>query len=541
MEQRPAESILAPTEVDPSGLDPSSVEEARRQIDALAAWTAALQDSPQPAAAMDEIYRSAHALKVEIDDMHLASTSRLARLVQDTVRALRSGRVPMSAPVAGLLESAARAAGESFEAYVSGRADAGAAENASAMLEGLLSLSPMAAAVRPAGDAGTAALVKVELRRIEAAEQAAGDSSAAAVALSGMALDAASVADAFRSMRDRQESLAKELLEALPDALSAVARGAPPTTLAGELARRVTALGAASADLEDSLLRFAGRVRDSAQSGTRAASRCADALQRLRLVRLETVFDGFAKSAARLAGQHAEITAEAGGLEIDSAAAGLVETTLRQCLRASIETPPGEALRIRVDARAEEEDVLITLLLEGNVRANTVAEEELAGLQTRLEKNGVSLIIESQRGARAVFSMSFQQLRSLRVTEGFMIGRAKETTYAIPVASIVKLIDARSMPPALKRGKDKLILVRLGAARTAHSGVLVREAGGKTVLLFDTLEGEEWLVAGPASDGSRAALRGDGSAARVLDVASFLSARRPRKRSATKKPRKEKR
>jgi chemotaxis protein histidine kinase CheA len=545
-DQHYAEPSSVPAAPGATGLDPVSVEEARRQVKLLLESLASLRDSPRQGAVMDEVYRAAHSLKSEVDEARFEQVARIARLIQEIVRAVRAERVPVTDALGDALASAARAAGESLEATVAGAPDPGSAAAVAGQLAAFLAGSPAGGSSQRAEGAMPITFARVDRGRMEAAEQAARDAFAAAADFSVAAGDVAAVRAAFQSMRESQERSQKDLLDALPEALANVARGAPPTTLAGELARRISAMGTAAAQFEESLARFSGRVRDAARSGSRAASLCGDALRRIRTVALSTAFAGFPKLVRRLAGR-LSVTIDAavapGEIEIDASWAELAETAFGQCLRASLaprgrsaaKNGRGRTFLATVDARKESGIVVMRLVLEGNVPSEESLEAKLSPLSTRLKKRNVVLGIESRRGAQATFSLSFSETAiAAELPRSYVVGRTGDVTYAIPAASVERLIDAT---PSSARGGQKLSFVKVGDSSTAKAGALVREGRGKTVLLFDSLEGEESLYATSMSTEdstvfgvSSAATRADGSVALVLDVASFLSSRHARKR-----------
>jgi chemotaxis protein histidine kinase CheA len=549
----PSPGLAAPGS---SGLEPASVEEAQRQVGLLLESLSSLHDSPRQAAVMDEIYRAAHSLKTEIDETHFAQVVRIARLIQETVRAVRAERVSVTEALGDALLSAVRAAEESLTAVVAGAPDPGTAASVAEHLAVFLA-SSSARGTLGARAAAPTAFARVSMGRIEAAGHAARDAFVASDGFSLAAGDAAAVLAAFQSMRKSQERSQKELLDALPEALAMVARGAPPTTLAGDLARRISALGTAAAQFEGSLARFAGRVRDAAESGIRTASLCGDALRRIKKVSLSEAFGGFPKLVRRLASRLSvsiDAEVEPGEMEIDVSTANLAETALRQCLRLSLapsgRSPAksgrrgGRTFLAKVDAQAEEGRVSIRLLLEGNVPSEKTLEPGLSPLKARLQRRDAILSFESQQGAQATFTLSFPQTAAdAEPPRSYVVGKAGEVTYAIPVTSVDRLIDRTS----LSAGGKKLSFIKVGDSTAARAGALVREGSGRTVLLFDSLEGEESLNPTSISEDARisgvssSARRADGSVALVLDVASFLSSRRSRRRSPKTSPRKPRR
>jgi chemotaxis protein histidine kinase CheA len=88
----------------------------------------------------------------------------------------------------------------------------------------------------------------------------------------------------------------------------------------------------------------------------------------------------------------------------------------------------------------------------------------------------------------------------------------------------------------------------MGGTEAPHAGVVVRAGGQKAVLLFEKLEGEERLSSTPieytkaqAPGIVAAAARADGSVALIIDVASYVSAKRAEISAGTSRARKRKR
>ena len=71
-----------------------SLDEARRLLTFLAESTDSLRHTNDAGSLPDETYRAAHSLKGELDQAGIPGVVRIARLVQDVVRAVRAGRIP---------------------------------------------------------------------------------------------------------------------------------------------------------------------------------------------------------------------------------------------------------------------------------------------------------------------------------------------------------------------------------------------------------------------------------------------------------------
>ena len=72
-------------------LGEDTAENARQQLSLLEKSLGSAREPAETAALLDEAYRAAHSLKSAVDSRRMPNVDRLARRVQDVVRATRSG------------------------------------------------------------------------------------------------------------------------------------------------------------------------------------------------------------------------------------------------------------------------------------------------------------------------------------------------------------------------------------------------------------------------------------------------------------------
>ncbi len=274
-------------------MEEASLDEARRLLTFLAESAGSLRKTRDPGAVLDEAYRAAHSLKGELDQAVMPGVVRIARLVQDVVRAVRAGRIPAGAEVGSMLDFAARGALEFLEAHVAGAPDSGACESAARALETLLAQPARLQDAEGSGGQAGLVLTRVDARRLRAAQAAAGESGAAAALAARTAEESLALLSGLRTLAAQQERGVRELLEAIPGGLAAAARGQPTTSIAGELSARVAAFGRIASEFEESFSGFTARLREAAKKGERASAAAREAAARIGSVRLAALFAGF--------------------------------------------------------------------------------------------------------------------------------------------------------------------------------------------------------------------------------------------------------
>ena len=531
-------------------MEETSLDEARRLLTFLADSADSLRHAQDAGSLLDETYRAAHSLKGELEQAGMPGVVRIARLVQDVVRAVRAGRIPPLAEVGSTLSLAARSALDSLEAHVAGAPDPGAWQSAARTLETLLAQPAPLPSAEGAGAPDQQVLAPVDARRLRQAQEAAAEAGAAAASVARTAEEAVTLLSGLRALAARQERGARELLDAIPAGLAAAARGQPTTSIAGELSARVAALGGVTSEFEDSFSNFASRLREAAKKGERVSAAAADAASRTGSIRLATLFAGFERLVRRRVPKSSapvQIAVDMHDFEIRAALADTVVTTMKRCARVLLDAqrkrPPSsrkrdpvQENRLQLQAAAEGDDVRVSLHYHGRVNTKEKLQETLSGVLVQLEREGIEGSIEPENGTGAVFSLKVPDPRGQGNSSGsFILGRAGESLYAIPVSAIVKCIAAQAPGKDYLLGDEKVRVIPMAGTEAPRAGVVVNAAGGrKAVLLFDKLEGEERLTpvpidyAGARTPGiGSAAPRPDGAVALIVDVASFVSAARP--------------
>jgi chemotaxis protein histidine kinase CheA len=530
--------------VSPAGsLEGRTAEDALRQLAFLEGSAEALLRSEDHSALMDEVYRAAHLLRGGDDDAGLPQVSRIARLVQDVVRATRAGRLEASPELGTLIASAARAARDAMRASAKGAAEPRAATAAADALDALLSDRKTDAAGDDASQ-GPVILAPVDARRLAAAIAALGDAGTAATALMRAAVDVAALGAVYREAAARHERDARELLDALPRWLAALASGASTTGIAADLAGRIAALASSPGDLEESLLRVSAVVRDAAGECSRSTAIAASAAAHLRSVRLAPLLSGFARRAERIArsiGRPVVVSVRTADVEIDAGLAELVGAAVTRCARVSLESARRRAPRrgsgaktrkdrLTVQAASGKGFTRIRIVFAGDAAPHGTLTRALERTRSRLERRGVGMTIASRRGARVLVVLSLPELAMDRAAGSYLVARAGAACYAVPIASVVECMETGPKPGGYVSGGRTLAIFRMGTSRDGRAGVVVRGATGNAVLLFDALEGEETLAPAPLEHGDarsagvhNAAVMASGAVALVLDVEAFLA------------------
>ena len=505
---------------------------------------------PKLRALLDEAYRAAHTLKSAIDARRMPNVDRLARRVQEVVRATRSGSLAVTPELGSVLASVARIARDALASVSGGGSEPLSASSAAATLEEMLA-HPGAWTVPPALSGAPVHWARVEAARLIAAGEAAGDARAASAAFARAAEDSAGMEERFRSALAAHELAVIGLREALPAGLGRVARGEPAASVAAELAGMVSALSVNASALEQSLSRSAVAVREAALLGTRAAERAETAFGTLRSVRLDALLEDLprlARRTARSAGRIVEVVQEPTNLEVDAARAETVRALTKSCVRVMIglsstrgrKTRPGASARaasLSLSARAAGEKLCLRIALAGGAPEAEQLNRALAFVERRLARESGTLEVESRKGESASILLTIRSAAAMTIRSAeFVLARAGDTWYAILSSSVVECIKAGlSMPDYFLEGV-RLPTLRMNDTRDPREGVVVKTPRGGAVLLFDVVGGRE--VALQTTGGSDAEAisgisgsvrRPHGGSARLVDLAVLLPAPQPEK------------
>ena len=526
-------------------LGEDAVENAQHQLALLEKSLGASRDLAEAPALLDEAYRAAHTLKSAIDARRMPNVDRLARRVQDIVRATRTGSLAVTPELGSVLASVARIARDALDSVSGGGSEPLSASSAAATLEEMLA-HPGAWTV-PAAFSGAPVLwARVEAARLVAAGEAAGDARAASAAFARAAEDSASIEERYRSALAAHELAVIGLREALPAGLGRVARGEPAASVAAELAGMLSALSVNASALEQSLSQSAVAVREAALLGTRAAERAETAFGSLRSVRLDALLEDLprlARRTARSAGRIVEVVQEPTNLEVDAARAETVGALTKSCVRAMIglsrtrgrnprRGAEVRAARLSIIARAAGEDLSVRIELAGGAPDTEQLEGALGAVQRRLAREGGTLEVESRNGESASVILTLRSAAAVmsRFAE-FILARAGDTWYAILASSVVECIEAgMSMGDYMLEGA-RLPTLRMNDTLDPREGVVVKTPRGGAVLLFDVVGGREIALqtmggndAEAISGVSGSVRRPDGSSARLVDLAVLLPA-----------------
>ena len=471
------------------------------------------------------------------------NVSRIAAQVQALVLATRSGAVSLGPALPVLLRTAARAARESLEAARKGKREPSAAREAADALESFLSGAPATPASVPPGD-GPVHFEKVEKRRLEAARSALLAAGPAVSALTRALDEAAALGDAVRGLTTQRLALTAELLASIPEGLAAAARGEPVTSIAGDLAGRFGRLSTLLSEGEESFSRLTTRMRQSGETGIRAAESIGAAVRRLDRVGLADVLHGLravADAAARAASREVSTEVDLGVLEIEVALAPLARAAAVQCVRALCarsRTPrkpaatatgkgkpsrkaPATPLLLTVHAEETPGGARVVFRLRGSPGRAAFLQSQLRSLAERLGSHGCALKIERTKGNDSSVSISFPAIQDGRNADpGFLIVKARGVLHAIPSGVVEECVAAEKTGEPYVRGGKKLRSMALGDPARAGSAVVVRKgATERLVIVVDELVGEETLRIAEGKKGSpRAGIRADGSRALIVDL-----------------------
>jgi chemotaxis protein histidine kinase CheA len=527
-------------------LGDDAAEQARHQLSLLEKSLGSSRDPAEAEALLDEAYRAAHSLKSAIDPRRMPNVDRLARRVQDVVRATRSGTLAVTPALGSMLASVARIARGALDAVSGGGAEPLSASSAAAALEEVLA-HPGAWTVPPALSGAPVQWARVEATRLHAAGEAAGDARAAATAFARAAHESGDMADRMRAALEKHEREMQGLLDALPAGLGRAARGEPTTSVAAELVEMVSALGITASQLGQSLSRTNSAVREAAAQGTRAAEKAETAFGSLRSVRLDALLDDLPRTVRRLArnaGRAVELVLQPTNLEVHAERAEKVNSLVKICLRAMIglsrtrgrtarSGAAARSARISVRGSSEGESLCLRLAFDGATPDKEHLKAALEAAQRRLSRDDGTLEVESRKGENASILLTVRLAAAAASrSEEFVLARAGEAWYAILAASVVECIEAgMSMPDYMLDGA-RLPTLRMNDTLNPRVGVVVKTPRGSAVLLFDVVGGRE--IALQTTGGSGAELvagisgsvrRPDGRLALLVDLAVLLPAR----------------
>ena len=526
-------------------LDEEMLDEARSHLAFLLENAEALRAAPDIVGPLDEIYRAAHALKGDLPEGEWQEITRMARLIQEVVQGARAGTVPVSAGLGTLLLSAARAARDALEEPGSGGDSAAPLSAALTALQALTAGRSRASRATEDRPQGPLTLARVDALRLTSAIETSQTVATAAASLARTADDAAGLLTDFHAVEEKRASGIRELMESLPEALAAAAKGEATTGIAGAIADRVAALAAEGVDFEQALSRFAAQAREAAASGARAAGESARLLSRLGSVPLAAALAGIppvlARDARRL-GAHVAVVLDVGAVEVDAGRAELLRAALIGCARAALApgrpvgsrraaTSAARELRCGVEATVEDGRLRITYTQKGDGPRAESFMKSLDEWKARLQRQEISLESESQQGVQAAVSFDLDPRRGRGPSlESYVVARAAGTYYALPSAAVEEFVAVPRAAAACRVGADEVPVLRVAGPHKAGAGIVVKLGGKKSVLLFESVEGEETLardsIAQPDAQppGIQAAsARADGSVAFIVDLPVFAS------------------
>ncbi|MGA2641428.1 MAG: hypothetical protein ABSG21_11085 [Spirochaetia bacterium] len=531
-------------------LGEDTVENARLQLALLEKSLVSSREPAEAVALLDEAYRAAQSLKSAIDSRRMPNVDRLARRLQDVVRATRAGSLAVTPELGSMLASVARIARDALDAGSGGGAEPKSVSSAAASLEEVLA-HPGAWTVPPAISGVTVHWARVEAARLIAAGEAAGDAKAASAAFARAAEDSAGLEAGFQSALAAHDHAMQRLREALPAGLGRVARGEQTTTVAAELAEIVSSLSMNASGLAQSMGRCAAAVKEAAFLGNRAAMRAEAVFGSLRSVRLDALLEDIprlVRRTARAAGRAVDLVQDSTNLEVDAARAETVRSLISSSVRAMIGLSAsrgkkiwrggaGQGAELTIFARAAGEDLYLRIALTGGAPDAERLRVALAPAKRRLVREGGTIEVESEKGAHGSILLTIRSAAALMSRSAeFIVARAGDTWFAILATSVVECIEAGlSMQDYVLEGA-RLPTLRMNDTRDPREGVVVRTPRGGAVLLFDAVGGREFALQSLGGNGLEAApgisglvRRPDGSSARLVDLADLLPAPERRK------------
>jgi hypothetical protein len=523
-------------------LGEDTAENARHQLALLEKSLGSSADSTGSPALLDEAYRAAHSLKSAIDARRMPNVDRLARRVQDVVRATRSGTLAVTKDLGSVLSSVARIARDALDAVTSGNAEPLSASTAAAALEEMLEhpgtwIAPVALSAQPFRWA------KVEAGRLGAAGDAAGEAQAAAAAFVRAAASSADLAERLRSALDAHDQAVKNLREIIPGALATAARAESTATVAAQLAEFVSAVRLNRTDFDDAVAQSVAAVREAAVVGTRAAERAETAFSTLRGVRLDALLEDLppvAHRGGRDSGREVVFAHEPTNVEIDAARAEEVVSLLKGCVHAlaGLQTPRrrraagAHPTQLSLFARAAGHDLYLRFALDGGAPREEQLNAALAQIRKRIERGGGGLEAETRTGDSASLLLTIRSaaIVTSRSAE-FVFARAGDTWYALPASAVVECIEAGLSIQEYELDGVRPATLRMNDTREPRQGIAVRTPRGGALLLFDAIGASEGALqtTGTGDSGGMAGISGsvrrpDGSTALLVDLEVLLPA-----------------
>jgi hypothetical protein len=523
------------------GEDPK--EHARSQLALLEESLESCREPSETAAMIDEAYRAAHALKAAVDPGEMPNVDRLARRMQEIVRAARSGSLAVTLELGSVLASIARVARDALEEGPG--AEPLSVSSASATLEEILE-HPSAWSAPPGLIQRAFEWARVEAGRLSAAGEAARVSREAYTAYSRAAAESDVVMDGFQEALSAHRKAVASLREEIPSALAAAARGDATAPSAVELADSLARLTSLASELEMPLSRAAAAVKEASLQGRRSADIAEGAFASLVSVRLDALLQFLPRLVGSLARRHGirlELVQEPTNVEVlasrSEAAAALVTRCVRAAVGAMASAPArkrrgasssGRPARLSVFARAAGESLHLRLALAGPVPDSGTLNESLAGVKRRVQREGAGLDAESRKGESASILLTLRSAASVSSRTGeFVFARSGEAWYAIPSPSVVECIDGGLSMPEYELDGARLPTLRMNDTLDPHHAVVVKTPRGGAVLLFDGIGSKETgLQTSGGGDAPRMAgiagtvRRADGSSARLLDLTVLL-------------------
>ena len=524
-------------------LGEDTTENARHQLALLEKSLGSSHDPAETPALLDEAYRAAHSLKAAIDAQRMPNVDRLARRVQDIVRATRAGSLAVTKDLGSVLSSVARIARDALDAVTAGSAEPLSASTAAAALEEMLE-HPGAWSSPPALSAQPFRWAKVEAGRLRAAGDAAGEARAAAAAYVHAAATAAELAEKLRSALAAHEAAVKRLREFIPGALATAARGESTTTVVAELAESLSAVSLNQVDLDHSIAESAAAVREAAVRGTRSAENSETAFSTLRSVRLDALLQDLppiVRRAARDSGREVEFAHEPTNVEIDAARADEVVSVLKSCVHALAGLPAprrrragradaAPAARLSLFARAAGNDLYLRFAVAGGAPGVEQLNAALSPLRKRVERASGGMEAETRKGQNASVLLT---IRSAAVVTSrsaeFVFARAGDTWYALLASAVVECIEAGMSIEDYQLDGTRLATLRMNDTQDPREGVVVQTPRGGALLLFDSIGTREVALqtTGGGDSGGMVGISGsvrrpDGSTARLVDLAVLL-------------------
>ena len=436
------------------GEDPAA--NARHQLSLLERSLGTAREPAETASLLDEAFRAAHSLKSAIDASRMPNVDRLARRLQDVVRATRSGVLAVTPELGSMLASVARIARDALDAVSAGSAEPSSAATAAATLEEILA-HPGAWTV-PASSTGAPMLwARVEASRLNMAGEAAGEARAAAAAYSRAARELVDISERLLSGLGVHDEALGKLRDALPSELGRVARGEPTTAVAAELADMVSSLAFTASYLEQSLSRSSAAVQEAAILGARSAEKAENAFSSLRSVRLDALLEDLPRivhRAARSAGTVVELVQEPTNLDVHASRAETVRAVVKTCTRilAGTKTARGRhhrrnaplrGARLSIFARAAGESLHVRLALSVGAPAADQLKASLAAAERRLSREDGILEVESRKGESASVLLTLRHAAAITSRSAeFVFARAGDAWYAILASAVVECIEA---------------------------------------------------------------------------------------------------